>query len=68
MSSLKSLGIHSEQACERGSCASLSDALVSECFVLYVYGILVAVVVILAEQLPRVRIKLGCTPKLKYKK
>lgn len=44
------------------SCASLSDALVSECFVLYMYGIVIAFFVCLVEQLTRVRIKVGCTP------
>ena len=41
-----------------GVFASLSDALVSESFVLYMYGILTALVVFLAEQLTRARKKL----------
>ena len=40
--------------CE-GSSASLNDALVSECFALFMYGIVTAVVVFLIEQFSRIR-------------
>ena len=48
------------------SCASLSDALVTECFVLYMYGVVTAFVVFVAEQLTRARMKVGCTHKRNY--
>ena len=46
---------HAETADSESSRTELSDALISECFVLYMYGILTVLVVFLVEQLTRVR-------------